>query len=92
MKTNKYLKCRVVSCSNRVIELNLEMLILTRFVMTFFYVRIKILMLNIFKMEKIIYQKHRVGLNFNCVIELNQKMLILERFVTKNYCLCDDDN
>jgi hypothetical protein len=43
-------------------------------------------------MEKIIYQKRRVGLGFNCVIELNQKMLILKRFVTKNDCLCDDDN
>jgi len=28
----KYQKCRVESCSNRVIELNLKMLILTRFV------------------------------------------------------------
>jgi hypothetical protein len=35
-------------------------------------------------MEKIIYQKRRVGLGFNCVIELNQKMLILKRFVTKS--------
>jgi hypothetical protein len=34
-------------------------------------------------MEKIIYQKRRVGLGFNCVIELNQKMLILKRFVAK---------
>ena len=33
----KYLKCRVVSCSNRVIELNLEMLILTRYVMKRFF-------------------------------------------------------
>jgi hypothetical protein len=32
MKKIKYLKCRVGSCSNRVIELNLEMLILARFV------------------------------------------------------------
>ena len=43
-------------------------------------------------MEKIIYQKCRVGLGFNYVIELNQKMLLLKRFVTKNYFLCDDDN
>ena len=43
-------------------------------------------------MEKIIYQKHRLGLGFNCVIELNQEMLILKRFVTKNDSLCDDDN
>jgi hypothetical protein len=41
-------------------------------------------------MEKIIYQKRRVGLGFNCVIELNQKMLILKIFLTKNYCLCDE--
>jgi hypothetical protein len=43
-------------------------------------------------MEKIIYQKRRVGLGFNCVIELKQKMLILKRFVTKNDFLYDDDN
>jgi hypothetical protein len=43
-------------------------------------------------MEKIIYQKRRVGLGFNCVIEPNQKMFILKRFVTKNDFLCDDDN
>ena len=42
------------------------------------------LMLNIFKMEKIKYLKHRMGISFNHVIELNQKMLILTRFVTKN--------
>ena len=30
MKKRKYQKCRVVSCSNCVIELNLKMLILTR--------------------------------------------------------------
>ena len=46
-----YQICRVGSCPNRVIELNLEMLILTRFVMEnyFVHVRIKKLMLNIFK-------------------------------------------
>jgi hypothetical protein len=43
-------------------------------------------------MEKIIYQKRRVGLGFNCVIELYQKMLILKRFVTKNDFLYHDDN
>ena len=37
----KYLKCRVEACPNRVIELNLDMLILARFVMKFvFHVRI----------------------------------------------------
>ena len=34
-------------------------------------------------MEKIIYQKRRVGLGFNCVIELNQKMLILKGLLQK---------
>jgi len=32
-------------------------------------------------MDKIIYQKRRVGSGFNRVIELNQKMLILKIFV-----------
>jgi len=32
-------------------------------------------------MDKIIYQKRRVGSGFNSVIELNQKMLILKIFV-----------
>jgi hypothetical protein len=35
-------------------------------------------------MDKIIYQKRRVGSSFNRVIELNQEMLILKRFVKKN--------
>ena len=43
-------------------------------------------------MEKMIYQKRRVGLGFNCVIELNHNMLILKRFLTKNDLLCHDDN
>ena len=60
------------------IELNLKMLILTRFVTkNIFFMSGSIkLMLNIFKMDKIIYQKRRVGSDFNRVIELNQKMLI----------------
>jgi hypothetical protein len=36
-------------------------------------------------MDKIIYQKRRVGSGFNLVIELNQKIFILKRFVMKNY-------
>jgi hypothetical protein len=49
MKKIKYMTCRMTSCSNRVIELKLKMLILKRFVMKnfFFHVRIKILMLNL---------------------------------------------
>ena len=51
MKKIKYLTFRMRTCSNRVNELNRKMLILKRFVMNlfFFHVRIKILMLNIFK-------------------------------------------
>jgi hypothetical protein len=40
MEKIKYLKCRVGSCSNRVIELNLEMLISTRFVTKYFFVHV----------------------------------------------------
>ena len=37
MKKIKYLTCRMRSCSNRVIELNLKMLILERFVTNIFF-------------------------------------------------------
>jgi len=43
-------------------------------------------------MDKIIYQKRRVGSGFNRVIELNQKVLIVKRFVGNNDFVCDDDN
>jgi len=44
-------------------------------------------------MDKIIYQKRRVGSGFNRVIELNQKMLIFWKdLLHKLICLCDDDN
>jgi hypothetical protein len=43
MKKIKYLTCRMRSCSNRVIELYLKMLILAKFVTKYicFHVRIK---------------------------------------------------
>jgi hypothetical protein len=87
MKTIKYLKCRVGSCSNCVIELNLGMLILTRFVINIFFVMLgsRKLMLNIFKNGSNNISETSCGISFNRVIELNQKMLILERFVMKNY-------
>ena len=134
MKRIKYQKCRVRSFYNRAIDLNLKILILTRFLTNFCFSMSgwRKLMLNIFKngdimiehvvwgqvsivwlnlirtrfetklfgffsyqdqenrcwistkMEKIKYQKHRVGFCVNLVFDLNQKMLILKRCVTKN--------
>jgi hypothetical protein len=48
MKKTKCMTCCIKSCSNRVIELNLKMLTLKRFVMNnyYFHIKIKILMLQ----------------------------------------------
>ena len=87
MKEIKYLTCRMRSCYNRMIELNLQMFILKRFVMKnyFVHVSMQILMLNIFKNGENNISERSVGLYFNCGIKLNQKMLILKRFVAKKY-------
>ena len=93
MKKIKYLTCRMKAYSIRVIELNLKMIILKRFVMSnyFVHVRIKILMLNIFKNGENNIPERSVGLYFNCGIELNQKMLILKRFVANIFFFsCQD--